>query len=67
MFSYSSELTNYDRGVEGSKVLQLTSTFNNKIRDWKIFLRLFRKVLLFFSIPKKTLWSLFYKKMVNAF
>ena len=35
MFSYSSELSNYDKGVEDSKVLQLTSTFNNKIRDKK--------------------------------
>ena len=33
MFSFSSELANYDKGVEGSKVLQITSTFNNKIRD----------------------------------
>ena len=35
MFSYSSELSHYDKGVEDSKVLQLTSTFNNKIRDKK--------------------------------
>ena len=32
MFSFSNEFEN-DKGVEGSKMLQVTSIFNNKIRD----------------------------------
>ena len=47
MFSFSSELSNYDKGVEDSKVLQITSTFNNKIRNKKSFKLIFEQTKLY--------------------
>ena len=40
MFAFSYAFENDDKGVEGSKMLQVTSLFNNKIKDekWPIIL-----------------------------
>ena len=37
MFSFVKAFENDEKGVEGSKVLTVTSLFNNKIRASKLF------------------------------
>ena len=37
MFSFSYAFENDEKGIEGSKMLQVTSLFNNKNRDENFF------------------------------